>query len=284
MTQRHNNDSDQAWRLLYARLERDGLLAGIADKKTARFPRLQTVGWAAAAIALLCLSTVMVLRLTDGNSSTDSPLLTLYNEEGAATLAATLEDGSVVYLADNTHLHYPRHFSEEKREVTLRGNALFDIEANPKRPFYVETPQLRIEVRGTAFHVNSGEGRPVGLSVQRGEVVVTLKGSRQTLSVGAGETATLSSNILEVAPTTDAGQFARMTELMKFKDEKLADILRIVNKRASGIRLEAAPLPGERLLTVTLSDDSPEAIARLLCAAFNLRYVKENGVLLIMDQ
>jgi len=39
----------------------------------------------------------------------------------------------------------------EKREVSLLGNALFDVSGNKERPFLIETEQARIEVLGTSF-------------------------------------------------------------------------------------------------------------------------------------
>ena len=43
------------------------------------------------------------------------------------------------------------------REVSLQGNALFDVTGNRERPFLIETEEVRIEVLGTMFHVKSDE-------------------------------------------------------------------------------------------------------------------------------
>ena len=83
----------------------------------------------------------------------ETTLLTLHNNEASTTLVTTLEDGSIVYLADNSQLSYPEHFQREKREVSLLGNALFDVSGNKERPFLIETEQARIEVLGTSFNI-----------------------------------------------------------------------------------------------------------------------------------
>lgn len=44
----------------------------------------------------------------------ETTLLTLHNNEASTTLVTTLEDGSIVYLADNSQLSYPEHFQREK--------------------------------------------------------------------------------------------------------------------------------------------------------------------------
>ena len=98
---------------------------------------------------LLCLL-VSVTYLNRSGQDTDPNLLTRRNSETATTLVTTLEDGSVVYLAGNTSLKFPEHFSSDRREVSLQGNALFEVAGNRKRPFVIETEDTRIEVLGTA--------------------------------------------------------------------------------------------------------------------------------------
>ena len=59
-------------------------------------------------------------------------MLTEENRE-KPTLVKTLEDGSVVYLAQESTLKYPEHFAEDKREVNLQGEAFFDVAKKPER-------------------------------------------------------------------------------------------------------------------------------------------------------
>lgn len=62
-----------------------------------------------------------------------------------------LPDGSTVWLNANSLLRYPESFTGEKRTVYLEGEALFDIKKDKKKPFFVETDGLNIEVVGTCF-------------------------------------------------------------------------------------------------------------------------------------
>ena len=199
------------------------------------------------------------------------------------TLATTLEDGSIVYLAGNAAIHYPEHFQADKREITLQGNALFDIAGNRQRPFLIETEDTRIEVLGTAFNVKSDNTQPFELSVQRGMVKVTLKKSGQDVYVKAGETVTLSSRKLEVSETKDHGQFATYVRQIRFKDERLADILRIINLNTEDIRFQTTPELEDRQLTVTFSDNSPESMAELICFALNLKCTRDKNVITLHE-
>ena len=71
-----------------------------------------------------------------------------------------LPDSSVVVLNSSSSLRYPARFSGRSREVTLRGEAYFDVRRQPAgRPFIVHTPHRgRVEVRGTEFNVDAYPG------------------------------------------------------------------------------------------------------------------------------
>jgi ferric-dicitrate binding protein FerR (iron transport regulator) len=226
------------------------------------------------------VGTIVFLRDTylDGRAG----LLTLHNEKGAVTLVKTLEDGSIVYLADNTRLQYPEHFAREKREVILNGNALFDVTENKKRPFMIETELIRIEVIGTAFNIQNVPHLPFELTVERGEVKVTHKENSESLRVKEGETVTLADNRLRVGQT-DKDKRATGIERIRFKDETLGNILRVINRNESGLLLQTTSSLENRQLTATFDNEGPEAIAGLICAVFNLQWRKENNVVLIFE-
>ena len=278
-TERNKKKTDRAWNALYQRLEEEGLLSG---RPASPFRSILWKGGMAAAVALLCLL-VSVVYLNRTEREADRNLLTRQNSETTTTLVTTLEDGSVVYLAENTSLQYPQHFSSDRREVSLQGNALFDVAGNRARPFVIETEDTRIEVLGTAFNVKSSGSSPFELSVQRGEVKVTLKKSGQDIHVKAGETVTLLSRKLQLSATPDPGQFARYTDRIRFKDEMLGNILRVINSQNPGIRLETTPELQNRTLTVTFSNDTPEDMAELICLALNLKKTEKNNTITLSE-
>lgn len=279
LKERNNRKTDQAWNRLYCRLEKDGLIA--PGETTRHSLRKTSIGWTAAAILLLGLY-LSVNYFNQPYPAADRNLLTRQNME-TTTLATTLEDGSIVYLAGNAAIHYPEHFQPDKREISLQGNALFDIAGNRKRPFLIETEDTRIEVLGTAFNVKSDGSQPFELSVQRGMVKVTLKKSNQDVFVKAGETVTLASRKLRVGPTGNTDQFAQYMRQIRFKDERLADILRIINLQSDDILLQTIPSLEDRKLTVTFSDNSPETMAELICAALNLQSSRDRNVITLHE-
>lgn len=271
--------ADKAWDQLYARLENDGLLEGTKSRRKVS-PTIRAVQWAAA-IAVLCVSLVTLYFITQHRQS-DTPMLTLLNTD-EATLVTTLEDGSVVYLADKAQLEYPQHFAEKKREVSLEGSALFDITGNRERPFFIETEEVRIEVLGTSFHVKNSKNTPFELAVNRGEVRVTTKNNSQSCLVKAGESVTLLAGNLQVSTRTGEDQFAKFTRRILFKDERLGDILNVLNKGITPTPMQTTSLLEERRLTIGFENNTPDEMAYLISLGLGLSYVQQEGVILLSE-
>ncbi|OFY39480.1 MAG: hypothetical protein A2X18_05145 [Bacteroidetes bacterium GWF2_40_14] len=70
--------------------------------------------------------------------------------------AIVLSDGTKVYLNSNSYIRYPVSFGKENRVVTLVGRAYFDV-TKSDIPFIVNTPDMRVEVLGTSFDVESNK-------------------------------------------------------------------------------------------------------------------------------
>jgi transmembrane sensor len=82
-----------------------------------------------------------------------------------------LEDGSIVYL--NTDTQMAVRFSATERHIELeRGEALFAVERDSRRPFIVDTADARIRALGTQFNVRR-RAESTDVAVMEGAVEVT---------------------------------------------------------------------------------------------------------------
>lgn len=66
-----------------------------------------------------------------------------------------LPDGSSVWLNAGSKLTYSKDFGSNNRNVSLSGEAFFDVVSNPEVPFEITTPNMQVKVLGTAFNVKS---------------------------------------------------------------------------------------------------------------------------------
>ena len=84
-----------------------------------------------------------------------------------------LPDGTQVWLNSDSKLTYSSAFNQELREVTLEGEAYFDVVKNPKKPFIVHTSAIDIKVLGTAFDVKSyPQDATIETTLMRGSIEV----------------------------------------------------------------------------------------------------------------
>lgn len=72
----------------------------------------------------------------------------------------TLADGTKVWLNASSSITYPTAFTNTTREVSITGEAYFEVSANKQQPFIVKTRGEEIRVVGTQFNVNSYENEP----------------------------------------------------------------------------------------------------------------------------
>jgi transmembrane sensor len=94
-----------------------------------------------------------------------------------------LQDGSVVVLQPFSKLTYPQHFSTDKREVFLEGEAFFDIVKNPTKPFLVHSANLLTQVLGTSFTIKpNSTTNQIEVSVKTGRVAVFEDDKQVTLN------------------------------------------------------------------------------------------------------
>lgn len=275
--------TDEAWRHLYTRLDKDSLLVEAGEEVIRRRLFLKWGTVAAAMLAgVVCLMSVWWLM--PGNDTKNLNLVTQENRE-KSTLVTTLEDGSIVYLGQESVLQYPEHFATDKREVNLHGEAFFDVAKKHEQTFLIETEKVQIEVLGTAFNVRSNEEVPFSLSVRRGKVKVSLKRGGYSVLVNAGETVTLQSQQLQLSETSQGDESGVYTKNIRFKDESLEDILRVVNAENSALQIQAGSLDlGKRKLTIEFLDNSPDTVAELICWALNLKCTREGDKLILSER
>jgi transmembrane sensor len=106
----------------------------------------------AASVLVVCSVTLALIARSSVNYRLG--LLTTIAAPTGAPKKIILPDGSKVWLNAKSKLIYGKHFGV-KREVTLVGEAFFDVVKDANHPFVVSTASLRLKVLGTAFNVRA---------------------------------------------------------------------------------------------------------------------------------
>jgi len=86
-----------------------------------------------------------------------------------------LPDGTIAWLNADSKLTYDENFRGDLREVSLEGEAFFDVVKDKTRPFIIHTRTIDIRVLGTVFNVRAYETeKNTETALFRGSVEVTL--------------------------------------------------------------------------------------------------------------
>jgi ferric-dicitrate binding protein FerR (iron transport regulator) len=105
----------------------------------------------AASILLIALGVGGSYFLQNRNSA--NSFTEVYSPFGHKTMVV-LPDNSKVWLNGDSRLKYNTDFSDS-RNVELSGEALFEVTKNPANLFTVKSKDIRIEVYGTTFNIQS---------------------------------------------------------------------------------------------------------------------------------
>lgn len=184
-----NGSHEEAWKL--ALLEFQSEFEGtkeeteLADEqvlfekiknRTTLKPIKKPLHWIGYAAAVVLISAIGLLVFKPVNK----PVTAAKNKTAKPTEKAEghqwikLPDGTSVQLNNNSRLVYDQDFKgKKKREVTLFGEAFFDVTHDAAHPFVIHTGSITTTVLGTAFNISAyNDQKAVTVTVARGRVVV----------------------------------------------------------------------------------------------------------------
>ena len=101
-------------------------------------------------------------KLKNNIKKTDdiSEIMNTLNVPRQGEYSLILSDGTTVRLNSESSLTYPIEFKNNKRIVTLEGEAFFTVKKDTNRPFIVKTNDYSVKVLGTKFNVNNYKNDP----------------------------------------------------------------------------------------------------------------------------
>lgn len=171
-----------------ARIRLDRQLGHISDERPVL--NLKQIFTRAAVILLAVLSGYLIKQTVITQFS--KPLYSEVVVPLGQMTKVNLSDGTSVWLNSGTTLKYPTVFDQENREVSIDGEAFFDVTHNSKMPFIVHTNNLSVKVLGTTFNVASyAADKKTDITLVKGAVILQSDADRWTKKMVPGEIATI---------------------------------------------------------------------------------------------
>ena len=250
--------------------------------------RPQIVGALAAMTIAAIVTSTLLIETPDAPEVIAEPVIE-YATDIAQIREQRLPDGSVVTLGAKSRIVVA--YSDTERRVTLlAGDAFFDVERDPSRPFFVEARDSVTRVVGTKFDVRLRENT-VAVSVAEGRVDVGRLIQREAeteattltpaASLIAGQQIVLpaiasSTGIPEITAEQEPIQFAALVSevdtgdvaawregRLKYAETRLADVVADLNRYYHGEIILGDDEVGNIVFTATPNADE---IDRLLVA------------------
>lgn len=198
--------------------------------------------------------------LTLGNVADDAHQVIA--QKGSRT-RAILPDGSTVWLNAGSSISYGKTFNDKIREVTLYGEAYFDVVKQPDRPFIVHAGAINIKVLGTSFNVKSyPEDGLIETTLIKGLVQIIQPGSKPAIYLHPNQKISLPSGKNE-SPGSSSDLTTNTPEQKKIFPEGVAILDTSLTEKE---RIETAWLFNR----LEFRDDDFEALAKKLERWYNV--------------
>ena len=138
-----------------------------------------------------------------------------------------LEDGSVVVLNSNSSITYGEKFGTS-RNIKLIGEAYFKVFHDQKRPFTVQTHDVKVRVLGTSFDINSYDQGPTKVSVITGKVEVSSPLARKVHITKNQQTYLTADANFNISQVDSEERIAWTSNIIILKNTTLAQTAKII--------------------------------------------------------
>jgi transmembrane sensor len=142
-----------------------------------------------------------------------------------------LPDGTRVWLNAASSISFPVAFSGDRREVSITGEAYFEVVRDAKRPFHVHSDGADIDVLGTCFDLMSykDEGL-IQATLLEGSIKVLRSEKARVLTPGQQAIVANEANGIAVQQADTALSVAWKNGLFQFQNDDIHTVMRQLSR------------------------------------------------------
>lgn len=231
------------------------------------------VGIAAAAVLLAVVGYLVAPQFMGGG---DGPQV--YATNAGKIDRLILSDESEVTLNAGSRLAIAESFGEEDRAVDLEGEAFFEIEPNPEKPFVIRSAGTEVRVLGTSFNVSAYPGTDrVLVNVNSGKVAFSAEGKTLLLTKGQSAFHNSETGALQMLDSKVDDALAWQNRELVFQLTPLPEVLVRLEKHYDLEISASDDLMNEQLTSrFDLNDHSEEEMLAILSESLRCKF-EQNG-------
>lgn len=186
-----------------------------------------------------------------------------------------LPDSTKVWLNAGSKISFPVVFSNEKRLVSLSGEAYFEVKKNKKWPFVVATKNISVLVTGTTFNCNAyPENDQIQTVLVEGEVTIANSSATALKSLNPGELAVYNKKDGQITKKkTDLQKYiAWKNGKLMFRDDKMDKVVEKLERWYNVEFIIADKEIADYVYTATFVDESLDQVLKMLSISAPIRY------------
>ncbi len=195
----------------------------------------------------------------------------------------TLPDGSMGHLNGGSWLKYAVNFSDN-RNVSLSGEAYFEVTKDKKHPFTVQTKYADVQVFGTKFDVCAYESdQAVLTTLEEGRVQVFNKKGKSSAMLNPGEqnVITKTNGKMESIPVKTYLYTSWKDEILRFNNSPFDEVIKKM-ERWYGVKINLdKTLKYSENYTFTVRTESLKELLELLSLTTPMSYKIDNDTVVI---
>ncbi|MDL2323299.1 DUF4974 domain-containing protein [Bacteroidales bacterium OttesenSCG-928-A17] len=195
-----------------------------------------------------------------------------------------LPDGTEVWLNVGSTLSYKTTFLKD-RQVTLDGEALFNVYNDTRHPFVVSAEDVQIKVLGTRFNVEAYPANDI-IRVALSSGKVNISACEQSLLMNPGDVVTFDKNTFLLSKIKGDVVFESFwaAHSYAFEAKPLRHICKYL-ERWYNITIELDPIIADsQIYTFTVNDEPLETILQIMSRINPIQYSFEEDKRVIINE
>ena len=167
------------------------------------------------------------------HAGSNNDLQVVYNTlstPGGGQYQLVLSDGTKVWLNASSSIRFPSAFKGSERNVTITGEAYFEVAKNAAMPFRVTAKNMTVQVLGTHFNVMAyDDENSINTTLLEGSVKIT-QGTAHSMLVPGQQSRVGKEGEIKIAATDVEEATAWKNGLFQFNGYSIETIMRQISR------------------------------------------------------
>ncbi len=199
--------------------------------------------------------------------------MTLAQTSMGETKAIQLSDGTTINLNENSQLRYPTAFTGGKRQVELTGEAYFEVESDPNRPFEVMMEETKVRVLGTVFNIRHLAGeKETKVSVEEGKVELSSLTIDKSVILTKNEVGVYNSSTQQLTENkvNNKNASAWKSKILSYKSAPLQSIVTDLEQQFGIKTIITSENMNNCLVTARFTDTTPKKVYDYMVSLYRM--------------